>query len=100
MAESTQLAERSAVKIKPPKHYLVVMYNDDFTPMDVVVDILIRVFKKGFDEAVTLMLTVHKSGKAVVGRYSRDMAMTKAKRAVDIAREQGYPFRVEAEEER
>ena len=58
---------------------------------------LIDVFRKNYEEAVAIMMTVHKGQRAVVGVYSYDIAMTKAARAVKIAREQGYPFRVEVE---
>lgn len=98
MAVGTQILERTDIRLKRPKKYKVVMYNDDFTPMDVVVDILIDVFHKNYDEAVAIMMTVHKGNKAVVGVYSYDMAKTKAAKAVKIARELGYPFRVEVEE--
>ena len=95
---SVQLDQTSRIKIKRPEKYKVVMYNDDFTPMDVVVDILIHIFKKSNNDAVKLMLTVHESDKAVVGVYSYDIAQTKAQKSVKIARELGYPLRVEVEE--
>ena len=94
MPANTGLSEKTEIRLKQPKQYKVVMYNDDFTPMDVVVEILIDVFRKNYEEAVAIMMTVHKGQKAVVGVY---IAKTKAARAVKIAREQGYPFRVEVE---
>ncbi|EFD00967.1 ATP-dependent Clp protease adaptor ClpS [Hungatella hathewayi] len=97
MPANTGLSEKTEIRLKQPKQYKVVMYNDDFTPMDVVVEILIDVFRKNYEEAVAIMMTVHKGQRAVVGVYSYDIAMTKAARAVKIAREQGYPFRVEVE---
>ena len=97
MPANTGLSEKTEIRLKQPKQYKVVMYNDDFTPMDVVVEILIDVFRKNYEEAVAIMMTVHKGQRAVVGVYSYDIAMTKAARAVKIEREQGYPFRVEVE---
>ncbi len=94
---NTQLADKTDIKLKKPKKHKVVMYNDDFTPMDVVVDILTDVFHKSYEEAVAIMMTVHKGNKAVVGVYSYDIAKTRAGKAVKIARELGYPFRVEVE---
>ena len=94
MAADTLLKNKSKTKIKEPKKYKVVMYNDDFTPMDFVVDILIHIFHKSNEEAVTLMLNVHKGTKAVVGTYSYDIAKTKAEQSMNLAREAGYPFRV------
>lgn len=97
MPSHTQLLEKTDMKLKEPKKYKVVMYNDDFTPMDVVVNILLEVFHKNYEEAVTIMMTVHKGNKAIVGVYSYDIAKTRAVKAVKIARELGYPFRAEVE---
>jgi ATP-dependent Clp protease adaptor protein ClpS len=74
------------------------MHNDDFTPMDFVVDILIDIFHKGVPEAERLMLTVHESGRAAVGSYPYDIAVTKVQTALARAREQGHPFRMTVEE--
>lgn len=98
MAISTSIKEKSKVKIKEPKRYKVVMYNDDFTPMEFVVFILMNIFKKSESEAVKIMMAVHKGGSAIVGVYSYDIAKTKAETAVRTAREEGYPFRVKVEE--
>jgi ATP-dependent Clp protease adaptor protein ClpS len=83
-------------EVKKPKMYEVVFYNDDFTPMDFVVDVLQLVFNKGKAEAYQIMMQVHKSDRAVVGVYTRDIARTKAITAVDMARKAGYPLKVEA----
>lgn len=98
MKEKILTSEKSKVRIKEPKKYKVVMYNDDFTPMDFVVYILENIFRKNHEDAFMIMMTVHKSGKAVVGIYSYDMAETKVKRAGDLAREEGYPFKIKIEE--
>lgn len=90
--------EKTNTKIKEPRRYKVVMYNDDFTPMDFVVDILMEIFHKGEEEAITLMYQVHQGGSAVVGVYTLDIAKTKVRLATERAREEGYPFRVKAEE--
>lgn len=98
MSTNTSIQEKTKVKIKEPKKYKVVMYNDDFTPMEFVVYILINIFKKSEEEAVQIMMSVHKGGKAVVGIYSYDIAKTKADTAVGLSREEGYPFRIKVEE--
>lgn len=98
MPENTKLKDQSMVRLKPPKQYKVIMYNDDFTPMDVVVDILMDVFHKNYEAAVSIMMAIHKGGKGLAGIYSYDIAMTKAAKAVRIARELSYPLRVEVEE--
>ncbi|MCR5605125.1 MAG: ATP-dependent Clp protease adaptor ClpS [Lachnospiraceae bacterium] len=97
---STQNSFKQITKdrVKEPKKYNVVMFNDDFTTMDFVVDILMDVFNKNKDDAEVLMMTVHKSGKAVVGEYPYDIALTKVNRASELARKEGYPFRMTVEE--
>ena len=62
--------------------------------MDFVVRLLMTVFYKNQEEAERLMLKVHHSDKAVVGIYSYDMAVSKVRRAVAMAREEGYPLRL------
>lgn len=96
MATDTLVKNKNKIKLKEPKKYKVVMYNDDFTPMDFVVDILIQIFHKNQEEAANLMMNIHKGTKAVVGIYSYDIARTKAEQAMSLAREAGYPFRVKA----
>lgn len=98
MATVTSTKEKTRVKIQEPKRFKVVMHNDDVTPMDFVVAILMQIFKKQYEEAVALMLTVHKSQRAVVGTYSYDIAQSKVNAAMFRAREEGYPFRVTCEE--
>lgn len=98
MSIQGQTREKTRINIREPKHFRVVMHNDDFTPMDFVVEILIDIFHKGVLEAERLMMTVHESGKAVVGAYSYDIAATKVQAAQSRAREQGYPFRLTVEE--
>ena len=84
-------------KVKEPRMYHVIMYNDDFTPMDFVVDILVSIFNKSETEAFRLMYSIHRGVKAIVGTYIYDIAATKAEEAVKRARAAGYPFRVETE---
>lgn len=98
MAVQGETREETRINIREPRHYRVVMHNDDFTPMDFVVDILIDIFHKGVPEAERLMLMVHESGRAAVGSYPYDIAVTKVQTALARAREQGYPFRMTVEE--
>ena len=74
------------------------MYNDDFTPMDFVVNILIEVFRKTEQEAMAIMLAIHKGTKEVVGEYYYDIAKTRVDICTRRAREEGYPFLVKVEE--
>ncbi|MCQ2247947.1 MAG: ATP-dependent Clp protease adaptor ClpS [Treponema sp.] len=80
-----------------PPMYKVVMYNDDYTPMDFVVDILTGVFRRSRSEAEKIMMAVHKTGKGIAGIYPYDIAATKTAIAMRKAREQKYPFRCSVE---
>ena len=98
MAVQGQTKEKTRIRIREPKHYRVIMHNDDFTPMDFVVEILMDIFHKGAMEAEKLMLMVHESGRAAVGAYPYDIAVTKTQTALGRAKEEGYPFRMTIEE--
>lgn len=75
----------------------VVFYNDDFTTMEFVVDVLVSIFNKPHYEAEKLMNAVHENGSAVVGTYTFDIAVSRKNLAVQIARKNGFPLRVEVE---
>ena len=90
--------ERTKDRVREPRLYNVIMLNDDFTTMEFVVDILISIFHKDEATAQTLMLAVHKNGRAVVGRYTYDIASTKVAQALDRAKTEGFPFRMILEE--
>lgn len=98
MAVKNAVKERTDSKIKEPKQYNVVMLNDDFTTMEFVVSVLIDIFRKNEVEANAIMLKVHKNGKAIVGKYSYDIAVTKVEKALSRARAEGFPFRMTLEE--
>lgn len=87
--------------MKEPRRYKVIIHNDDFTTMDFVVEVLKTVFFYSDEKAEALMLQVHHSNKAVVGIYTYDIAVSKANKATNMAREKGFPLRltVEPEEE-
>jgi ATP-dependent Clp protease adaptor protein ClpS len=87
-------------KTERPRLYKVILVNDDFTPREFVVTILKAEFRMNEDQARQVMLTAHRRGACVVGVFARDIAETKATRATDFARKQGYPllFTTEPEE--
>ena len=89
MSVQGETREKTKINIREPKHYKVIMHNDDFTPMEFVVEILIAVFRKELQEAERLMMMVHENGRAVVGSYSYDIAVTKVREASDWAKEIG-----------
>jgi len=91
--------DREDRKVQKPKKYKAVMYNDDYTPMDFVIIILMEVFHKPADEAVSLMMDVHKKGRGIAGVYTKEICETKCIKACQIAKTTGYPFLVKAEQE-
>ena len=95
--EQSATRMRGRTELREPRRYKVIIYNDDFTTMEFVVMILVQVFLKSEEEAQALMLQVHHSDKAVVGIYSYDVAVSKARKATNMAREQGYPLRLTVE---
>jgi ATP-dependent Clp protease adaptor protein ClpS len=87
------------VQAKRPPLYKVVLLNDDFTPMEFVVQVLREVFHKSQEESVSIMLEVHNKGAGVCGVYTRDVAETKADIVVAVARKQEYPLQCLVEQE-
>lgn len=98
MGTQNATREHSKTKIREPKQYSVVMWNDDFTTMEFVVEVLVDIFHKDEMTANAIMLGVHKNGHAVVGKYPYDIAATKVASALARAKEQGFPFRMTVEE--
>ncbi len=84
-------------KLRRPPLYKVMMLNDDYTPMDFVVEILEVFFAMSREKATHVMLTVHIQGKAVCGVYTRDIAETKAAQVNQYAREHQHPLLCEIE---
>lgn len=97
LEELAVLEPRTQAK-KPPL-YKVVMLNDDYTPMEFVVEVLKSVFNRTQEEAFRLMMEVHNRGSAVAGVYTRDIAETKAEIAVTYARLEEHPLHCAVERE-
>ena len=93
----TQTLERT--ETKKPRLWRVLLLNDDYTPMDFVVMVLERYFRKTEQEAELIMLAVHHKGQGVAGVYTRDIAETKVAQVTQHARQEGHPLRVVAEPE-
>ena len=91
--EQGDLAVQTAQpQLKRPPLYVVVLMNDDYTPMDFVIEILQQYFALNLDQATQVMLTVHYEGKGIAGVYPRDIAETKANQVNNYARSQGHPL--------
>ena len=94
---STVLAPERA-KTKPPRMFKVMLFNDDYTTMEFVIEVLQRFFDMDRERALQIMLKVHNEGFAVCGVYSRDVAETKVTRVSEFAKQHGHPLRCSMEE--
>ena len=98
MENGVATINKERVKVKKPRDYKVVMHNDDFTTMEFVVNILMTIFKKDINTSNKIMMDVHKLGKGIVGIQPYDMATTKVAMALEMAKEEGFPFNITIEE--
>ena len=96
---STAVKQHNTIELKEPHLYKVIFFNDDVTTMEVVVRVLTQVFRKDEASANKLMLKVHNEGQAVIGIYTLDIAMTRVEKVRKMAREEGFPLRLEYEKE-
>src|SRR5690554_302254 len=86
------LDEETIVGLTPPSQYQVLLNNDDYTPMDFVIEVLVRFFKLDQEAATDVMLKVHYQGKAICGVYSAEIAETKVVQVNQYAREHQHPL--------
>ncbi len=89
--EGGQLAAQRD-KLQPPKMYKVVLLNDDYTPMDFVINVLQRFFSLDTEQATRIMLKVHNEGRGVCGIFPHDIAATKVEQVVAYARQHQHPL--------
>ncbi|WP_409308983.1 ATP-dependent Clp protease adapter ClpS [Pectobacterium sp. B1J-3] len=87
-----QIADRHKEKLQPPSMYKVLLNNDDYTPMEFVIDVLQKFFSYDIERATQLMLTVHYQGKAICGVFSAEVAETKVVQVNRYARENEHPL--------
>ena len=90
--------EEAKPKLKPPKRYKVLLLNDDYTPMEFVVQILAKFFTMDQEKATQVMLMVHTKGKAVCGEFSYQIAETKVEQVNDYSRQHQHPLMCTMEE--
>jgi ATP-dependent Clp protease adaptor protein ClpS len=85
-------------KVKPPSLYRVVLLNDDFTPMEFVVEILESIFGMERTRATQVMLEVHTKGKGICGVFSHEIAETKVAQVMTMANQHQHPLMCTMEE--
>jgi len=93
------LATKQRPKVERPPRFKVILYNDDYTPMEFVVRVLETVFGKSPSAATQIMLQIHRSGMGVGGVYVLEVAETKSATVLRMAEERGYPLRSGVEKE-
>ena len=86
------VATKTRPKTKKPSMYRVIMMNDDYTPMEFVVSVLMSIFNKTQEEASQIMLNVHQSGIGVCGVYTFEVAETKVAQVMDAAKRNQHPL--------
>ncbi|MDR2194679.1 MAG: ATP-dependent Clp protease adaptor ClpS [Treponema sp.] len=96
--EKTKARPKNEKKFKEPRDYRVILLNDNYTPMDFVVEVLRMIFHKDELEANRLMIDIHRKGKGIVGQYPFDIAQTKTNQVHSLARQAEVPLRCVIEE--
>ncbi len=91
------VAQAAKPALKPPSMYKVILLNDDYTPMDFVIDVLMSFFAMDQEKATQIMMAIHTQGRAVCGVYSRDIAETKATQVNQYSRESQHPLLCEVD---
>ncbi|MBO9669665.1 MAG: ATP-dependent Clp protease adapter ClpS [Sphingobium sp.] len=86
------IATRTRTRTKKPTPYKVLMLNDDYTPMEFVVDVLQRFFRMDIEQATRVMLHVHQKGVGVCGVFSYEVAETKVNQVMDFAKQNQHPL--------
>ena len=84
-------------KLKEPPMYKVILLNDDYTPMEFVVEVLQKFFSMDREKATQIMLAVHTTGKATCGIFTRDIAETKSAQVNQYAQENQHPLQSDVE---
>ena len=93
------LFPKHVTEVREPSMYRVMLLNDDYTTMEFVVEILVKVFHKHYDEAARIMLHVHKEGSGLCGVYPFEVAESKVHTVHNLARENGFPLKCTMEKE-
>lgn len=91
--------EKVRVKVPEPKRWKVIILNDDTTPVDFVVSLLMDVFKHDPNSAGTITMQIHETGSGIAGVYSFEIAEIKSVEATTLARSSGFPLQIKMEED-
>jgi ATP-dependent Clp protease adaptor protein ClpS len=95
----TGVVTRTRTRTKKPSMYKVLMLNDDYTPMEFVVQVLEQFFNKSHEEAIKIMLHVHQRGVGICGIFTYEVAETKVTQVIDYARKNQHPLQCTLEKD-
>lgn len=94
-----QIDEKIKVTVREPGKYKVVMLNDDKTPMQFVIEVLMHIFKHSSDAAENITMSIHNEGSGVAGVYAHEIAEQKTNETRLLSKEHGFPLKVKLERE-
>jgi ATP-dependent Clp protease adaptor protein ClpS len=94
-----KIDEKIKIDITEPKRYKVIFLNDDKTPIEFVIELLMSVFRHTEETAKDITLKVHNDGSAVVGVYTFEIAEQKGVEATHVARQAGFPLQIKIDPE-
>lgn len=94
-----KLDEKIKQKISPPKKWKVIFLNDDHTPMEFVISILMDIFKHNEEDSKNITLQIHEQGSGIAGVYCFEIAEIKALESTNLARANAFPLQIKLEEE-
>ena len=97
--EDVVIDEKVKINIDPPKLWKVLFLNDNVTPMELVIDILVSIFKHNQESANKITLEIHNTGSGIAGIYPFEIAEHFALEATNIARKNGSPLKIQVEQE-
>jgi ATP-dependent Clp protease adaptor protein ClpS len=99
MTTDTETTQREDLELQEPKKYKVILHNDDYTPFDFVILILIELFNKNEEQAFQITKEIHTKGKGIAGVYTKDIAETKSEQVNTIAQNNEFPLLATIDEE-
>lgn len=94
-----KIDEKVKQTVQEPKRWKVIFLNDDYTPMDFVMQVLQEIFKHSQDTATNITMQIHNEGSGIAGVYTFEIAEVKSVEATTLARSNGFPLQIKMEEE-
>lgn len=99
MSTDVKIEEKVSIRISEPRKWKVIILNDDHTPIDFVINMLVDIFRHDISSATSVTLQVHETGSGIAGVYDFEIAEIKSVDATKMARENGFPLQIKIEEE-